>query len=168
MASVNARETNWDGKWATIPFGLINQVNPDLKLTLSPIKRGTTGKHVLGHFISALEGDVSVEIPAPSLTIIKAMTPWYSTGTQIFFVPPAMNVNLYTFAQPLVLHPHDVDAADLTQDLTLVKAAPMSAFNLTRDGDKEEIWKLMFFPYPDFDQLVASPPVVSYGYLGHP
>jgi hypothetical protein len=165
MASPNARLTSWDATWNSVSLGLVNKVNPDLKIVKKPIKRGTTGGHVLGKFYITLEGQVSVECPAATLATMKSMTPWYASGTQILFFPPTLNAVDYSNAHQLVLHPHD-KAADLSEDMIFLKAVPASALNMERDGDNEEVWKVMFDFYPDFDQLTASPPVVAFGYMG--
>lgn len=164
MANPNARLTDWDATWNSVPLGLLNKVKPDIKIEKEPIKRGTTGKHILGHFITAGTMVISAEIPAPTLAIVRSLCPWFTSG-QVNMLPTAMNVNLYTYVQTLTLHPHDVPIATTTEDNIFPKAVPMWAFNLERDGDKEEIWTIEFIVYPDFDQLIASPPVVSYGYI---
>lgn len=163
MSNPNARLTSWDAIWNAVPLGLLDKVKPDIKLEMEPIKRGTTGKHILGHFITASTIKITAEIPAPTLAIVRSMCPWFTSG-QVPMMPAAMNVDAYTYAQSLTLHPHDVVSAT-TEDMIFPKTVPMWAFNLERDGDKEEVWQIQFIVYPDFDQLIASPPVVSYGYI---
>jgi hypothetical protein len=166
MGASNIRRTAWDVTWNSVALGLVDEVNPDLKLMMEPITAGTFGKITLGHRIIGLEGKVSVVVREVILAKIKALAaPWWSTGS-VPIAPETFNSDSYALAQLLTLHPHDVAAGTTDQDLTLVKTVPLQPYRVKRDGTKDDMWSVDFEVYPDRSQMEASPPKLVYGYIG--
>lgn len=166
MGSTNLRRTNWDPTWSSTALGLQNKVNPDLKLMLDPITTGTTGKVILGYRIVGLEGKVSIVVRETTLALIRKLAaPWWSSGL-VPLVPSAINVDLYSYAALLTLHPHDLGAGTVTEDINLLKTVPVNAYHLERDGVKDDEWMVDFMVFPDRSLLEASPPTLVYGYIG--
>ena len=162
----NPRITNWDVVWSSYSLGLVNEVQPDIKLITTPVTRGTTGKKVvLDDFVSAVDAKVKVKIPDIAAALIKELCPWIGSGAQ-YLAPSVPNTLLYQYAALLTLHPHDIAAATTTEDLSFPKAVPFSLFDLKRDGDKESDWEVEFKVYPDFTKLTAGTPILCYAYLG--
>lgn len=162
------RNTNWDGVWGTFNLGLVNEVDPDIKLVCEPITRGTTGKVELGDYAIATAGMVKFQIPDINPTLLTTLNPWMADGDGQVLMPATPNKDMYAYAQILNLHPHDIAAGTVTEDLNFVKAVPMSCINIKRDGQdpKKGIWEATFKLYPDRTKLFASPPKLVYGYLG--
>lgn len=162
------RRTSWDPTWNGWEMGTNMSATPDLKITLKPIKRGQTGDLILGHWITGMEGMISIECADMTRLLQEKMFPWFagSAGVDsIPLLPSGLNVNLYSYAQELILHPHD--GADAKQDLHLIKAVPVSAVKLPkRDGIKDDLYNIDFYVYPDVSRIQASPPEVIYGYVG--
>lgn len=162
------RRTFWKILWgdsSAYDMGLMQDVDVNLSVKLDPITTGTTGMHVIGHRIVALDGQIVASAVECDLTTIQKMIPWYSSGS-IPLLPAAANVDLYSYAQLLNLHPTDIAAATHTQDLNLIKATPLWAYKVKRDGRKDEVWQIPFMIYPNRTKLLATPQVIEYGYVG--
>jgi hypothetical protein len=159
------RRTAWDVTWNANGLGTVYEVNPDLKLITDPIRRGTTGKVILGHWIIGLEGVIKVQCADLTLPLQQQMFPWWTSGA-IPLVPETPQQNMYQYAQELVLHPHDLPAATTTEDVHLIKTVPMQILNIKRDGVKDEVFEVTFQPYPDLSRLQAATPFLDYGYIG--
>jgi hypothetical protein len=163
------RRSAWDIKWHNIGLGTVYGVKPDLKLILDPIKRGTTGKIILGHWIIGLEGSIKAALADVTRQQMEIACPWFAGVTGVDSVPltpMTVNTNLYSYAQELILHPHDLPATSLKEDIHLIKAVPMQIPNMDRDGEKDDAFNTEFTFYPDLSRLQASPPVLVYGYIG--
>ena|SRR5689334_9099638 len=161
--AANLRRTSYQALWgdsSPFDFGFVDLVNPALDLKLDPIQTGTTGKLILGYRPVALEGYVSLIVREITLTMLQKAAPWWSSGA-IPLIPSAANVDLYTYAQLLKLHPVD-QGATTTQDLNLVKAVPMQAFKLQRDNKNDDAYELRYCFFPDRSQL----PSIVYGTIG--
>jgi hypothetical protein len=159
----NLRRTFYQVLWGDsgpFDFGLLDTVDPALDLKLEPITSGTTGKLILGQRVVGVEGYVSIQVRETTLTMLQKVTPWWSSGA-IPLVPAAANVDLYTYAQLLTLHPGDQGVVT-TQDLKLTKAVPAQAFKLRRDNKSDDVYELRFTFFPDRAQL----PNVVYGTIG--
>ena len=164
----NARRTAWDVTWHAIALGTVYLVQPDLKLVLDPITRGTTGKIVLGHWANGLEGSIKCQFADVARTIQEVNVPWFAgvAGTDSIPLTPATPyTNLYQYAQELILHPHDLTSSN-KEDVHLLKAVPIQLPNMKRDGKSDDVYEGEFYFYPDLTQLQASPPVLKYGYIG--
>jgi hypothetical protein len=160
----NPRETDYLCTWGSYALGQTQKVTPALKMKLEPIKRGSTGQHVLGHFIVALEGTIKIQCADITASLIDQLCPWVSSGAYPL-IPLAMNQDLYSYAAQLTLHP--LDKSDTTEDLVILHASCLSIPDqIERDGMKPDVWEIEFQPYPDRTKLLASPPVVHYGYVG--
>ncbi len=153
---------DWDVSFKTTGLGLVDSVKPDLKYTLDDIKAGSTGKLILGERFVGLTGTIKVVVRQITTEMLQAVMPWYPSLT------PPLNADLYAAAGPLVLHPSYLPASDVTQDQTLVKAVPISAYNLARDGEKDDAFEVTFNIYPDRASLLAAEPVLTYGRVGAP
>jgi|SRR5579884_1341768 len=163
------RRTAWSVTWNAWGLGVSGKTKPDLKLTLTPIKRGTTGPFVLGDWISNVDGLINCEIKDIDRVIQEKLIPWFSgvSGTDsIPIIPTGLNTNLYTYAQELILHPVDMGSSTI-QDIHITKAVPLSCVNLERDGDHDDVWNATFKAYPDVSQITATTPAVKYGYIGN-
>lgn len=162
-----ARRTDWDVTWKKVPAGLVDEVDPALKIDLAPIKFGTTGDHVLGYWIKSVTGDIKVEFRQISLGVFEAYTPWGNGSGSILLLPTSPNIDLYAFADLLTLHPHDMP--DTSEDMNFLKASPTSLpAAITRNGSKDDVWKLSFCVFPDRDLITGSPGVIAYGWIGDP
>lgn len=161
------RRTTWAPKWNGNALGTTMEVDPALKLQMEPITRGTTGKIVLGYWITGLEGSIKCTLPDISSTLLTNLLPFTAgaAGGSAPLHPVGFNVNLYSLAQELVLHPVDL-GADVSQDLHFPKSAPVNPVNVKRDGTKDDLWQVEFVIFPDLSQLIASSPKVVMGYMG--
>lgn len=163
------RRTAWDVKFNGYGLGTTYEVDPsNLKVTLEPIKRGTTGNITLGWWILGIEGTLKVQVADVTREAMEKLTPWFagSTGDSIPLVPPA-NANLYDYAQLLTLHPHDLASTDHSQDLNFLKAAAVAPpIAIKRNGNTDDLWQAEFAVFPDLGQLIASGPAKVYGYVG--
>jgi hypothetical protein len=153
------RRSNYNVSWNSIDLGGVNKVDlSKLELLLEPVKIGSLGNMKLDDRFIGLKDEsiISVEIRQVTRTIIEKLVPWFSgsTGALVPLVPP-VNTLIGTYAQILLLHPRDV--ADVSQDVKLYKTVPIQAFNLTRDGTKDDVWEIMFMIYPDITKLPNNP-----------
>lgn len=165
------RRTAYQVTWATSPtptdFGFVDAVDPALDLKLDPITTGTTGKLILGWRVVGLEGTIKMQMRQTTLANFKVVMPWYVSGS-VPLVPPTPNVDLYTYAAQLQLHPVDLAAATVTEDVYMLKAVPMQSFKLKRDGKGDDIYEVSWGFFPDRTKLALDPPQVVYGYIGTP
>lgn len=155
----NTRRTNYDCTWNSVALGGVNKVDlSKLTLLLEPVKIGSLGNMKLDDRIIGLEDKamITIELREVTRAIIQKMMPWatQTTGAKLDFMP-AVNTLMASYAQALLLHPRDV--ADVSQDLSIYKATPVQAFNLTRDGTKDDVWEVMFMIYPDLTKLPNNP-----------
>ena len=159
--------TNWDVLYNSVALGGLNKVDlSKLALLLEPVKIGSLGNMKLDDRVIGLEDGalISVEIREITRAKIEAALPWVSGTTvtgRIPLLPPINTLLSNAYAHALVLHPRG--AADVNQDITLLKAVPVQLFNLSRDGTKDDVWELMFRLYPD---MSITPPANPYGYIG--
>lgn len=160
------RRTSWAAKWGAYDFGLLADVQPDIKFLMESIVTGTTGKLKLGDRFLGLDGTVKIQALQVDLQLFTATLPWQQNNTAggLILTPP-LNADLYEFADVMTLHPLDM-GTDTTEDLILVKTVPTVAMNLKRTGKADDVWDLEFHVYPDRDKLMASPPVLYYGGIG--
>lgn len=157
----NTRRTNWKVTWNSKDLGYVDKVDPSaLKLALDPINIGTIGKASLGSRFVGMEGTVKVQIREVTLAQLQQVIPWYSPGAT-FALTPTVNKDVYDYAAALVLHPEDKGAV-VTEDVTLLKAVPITVVNLARDGTKDDLWEVEFAVFPDR----ASLPSLVYGRVG--
>lgn len=157
------RRCNWNATWNTTDLGGVDDVSPNITMMVRPITIGTIGEAPLGDRFVGLEGTVEIVCREVTRVLMEKMFPWFAgtTGTSAVDLSPAVNVDLYTYAQKLTLHPTDL-AADVTaQDLELLKTVPVQGFNLSRTGRDDDGWRLVFKIYPDRSQL----PALVYGKL---
>lgn len=140
-------------------FGAVDQVNPDLMLKTKDIKVGTMGDVVLGKRLISVDGTVKVQAREIGLDKLKLAFPWWTEGTA---APLFMPGDLYDHAVKLRLHPTDLPLTDRSQDLVLVKAAPLPGMKMPRDGEKDDVWEAEFVPFPDRARF----PDKYYGYIG--
>lgn len=154
------RRTSWVPTWNGIKLGTTMEVDPQLKLMLDAIRRGTTGKVVLGHWVSGVEGTIKIQCPDVGATLFTAINPFAPS-----LAPTVFNDNLYAYAHLLNLHPLDMGATT-TEDLNFPKAAPVSCATVKRSGDKDEMLVVEFWIYPDLSQLITSTPKIVQGYQG--
>jgi hypothetical protein len=163
------RRAGWNVKWGTTPFdfGFVDKVEPALDMKLDPITTGTTGKLILGYRFVGLEGTIKIQTRETTLSAFQKAAPWWSSGS-VPVVPGALHVDLYTYADVLTLHPSDLPAATVNQDLIMLKACPMNAFKLPRDNKNDDVYELSFCLFPDRTKLAQDPPVIAYGYIGTP
>jgi len=161
MAISDSRRTNWDVTWATVALGGVDEVNPDLSLVLADIKIGTYGDMVLGQRVVDMGGLISVQLREMTRTLWATLTPWYDHGAggadptaDEVGIMPAPGVDLYTHADALILHPHDLDGAVVTEDIELYKAVPITPpAQRRRDGVSDDVWTVQFAVYPDRDKI---------------
>jgi len=157
---------NYDCTWNAVAMGAVDKVTPNLELITKEKKVGSLGNLVIGHWIIGLGGDITCEFREVDLTHFQKMMPWYVSGN-IPLVPATWHKDLYDYAATLILHPNDLPAATLTQDVVLTKCVPMFKFP-DRDGENPDKPAVKFMFYPDRSQLtVAGAPVLSYGTFGN-
>jgi hypothetical protein len=155
------KRTDWDVTWDAFAFGLVDAVNPDLKYTLDDIKAGTTGKIILGERFAGANGTIKVVARQITTELVQKVVPWYPAIT------PPLNADLYSYARLLVLHPAYLPADDPSLDMWIAKATPVSAYNLKRDGEKDDAFEIVFNIYPDREKLLlGESPELVYGGIG--
>jgi hypothetical protein len=160
------RLTNWSVKWATVDFGLVDRVTPNIELVTKEMKAGSIGDVKIGEWVIGLTGTITVELRELDVVTRQKLSPWWTTGS-ISLNPTTYHQDLYAYAALLTLHPLDVAAATHTQDLNLLKAVPKFK---EMEGDGNESNKIVaeFEFYPDRTQLLATTPLLVYGYIGDP
>jgi hypothetical protein len=161
--TIKARKTAWYVFWNNNCPGTVMKVQPGLKYKLEPIKRGTTGLIVLGHFVTHLEGAPKIQFADVDGSLVKLLLPWQTNG-EIF--PPTPNSDLYQWAQPLILHPADLPLDNNGEDLTLAKTVPSTPYELPRDGEKDDMYEVEFQVYPIREKILGVPPQAIYGWVG--
>src|SRR5687768_9455035 len=108
---------NWTKAGGTLyDFGLIDKVTPNLEMVTLPKKAGSIGDVELGEWIIGLRGTIQVEAREIDLTLLQKLCPWWSTGS-ISLLPSTWHQDLADYAGLLTLHPNDIAAATVTQDL---------------------------------------------------
>jgi hypothetical protein len=160
-----SRKTAWDVQLGNFGFGTMGSVDPTgMKFVLEPIWRATTGgkKVVMGHFIVGMEGVLKAQVMDVTLAAYQAATPWWSSGS-IPLSPLTQNTDLYSYAEPLVFHPHDM--GDATEDITFPKAVILTPAGAPkRDAEGNDVWDIEFMPYPDRASILTGS--LKYGYIG--
>jgi hypothetical protein len=151
----NIRRCNWDVTWNAVPLGGVDEVDPDMELLTEPITVGSIGKVELGSRYIGLNALIKVQLREVTRTAMEKLLPWFagSPGAAINLAP-AINVDLYTYAQTLLLHPTS-GASGTTEDLNFPKAVPMQSMKLKRDGENDDVWDIIFKIFPDRSQLPA-------------
>jgi hypothetical protein len=161
------RRTNWDASWKGQSLGLVDEVFPDIDLVLKPIRVGTLGPIDLDERVEALKCQVKIQVREIALAVFQQLCPWYGGTGSIPGVPLKPGQRLYEYAGALVLHPHDLPATDLSEDLNFVKAVPVTPpAKLKRDGTKEDVFEIVMHAYPDWGTLQAAEPELRYFYIG--
>lgn len=160
------RRTMWATTFGTTDLGFADEVAPDLKLMLEPIVVGSMGKVKLGSRYVGLSPDSKVTVDLRETGTLRAtlqkLMPWATqTAGALLTLTPPVNVDLYTYAAALVLHPIDKGAV-LDEDISLLKACPVNAYNIKRDGQKDDVWRVEFEPYPDRSQF-STTGILVYG-----
>ena len=122
---------------------------------------------VLGHRFLGLMGEIKIDVLEIGPELFAKVFPWAVPGPSGLSLTPPLNVDLYDYARLLVLHPTD-RPGDNTEDLWLAKAAAASRMDVTKSGQKDDMWQIGFQIYPDRDFLFAEPPEVVYGGIGTP
>jgi hypothetical protein len=155
---------NWVPTWNGQPLGYCDDTDPGLTALYDAIGAGTLGKIRMGDRFVGLEGDITLMMREPTLSIIETMIPWGVDGNGEYLISPPINTDMYTYAQLLNLQPSSrVAASDHTLDLNLVKAVPIhvpNAFKLT--GKQDDVMPVKFRIYP----LRTALPAIIYGYIG--
>jgi hypothetical protein len=161
----------WLITWASFALGLID--DPDtsqIKFILDPIKTGTTGKTKIGERFIGLEGDIICDCRESTRGLIWEMLPW-NTGTDsggaVVLTPP-LNVDLFTYAQPLRLHAQS-DGSSNARDLVLGLATPVHGYKAQRQNTKDDFWRMTFTIYPSRTNLIpvgTNTASLSYGTAG--
>jgi hypothetical protein len=161
---LNNYVVSWGASGSQYSFGAVDKVTLQLPLKTKPIKVGSMGDIELGQRVIGIADGAKVQIEARQidLTFLQKMHPWWSSGS-IAKTPAAAQVDLYTYAQLLTLHPNDVAAGTFTQDVNLLKAVPMLS-DEGRDGVGDGKDLVDFWIFPDR----ASFPTIVYGYYGTP
>ncbi|MGB7157120.1 MAG: hypothetical protein WBD40_03575 [Tepidisphaeraceae bacterium] len=156
---------NYDLKWGSYDFGLMDKVKPDIRMKTLPKKAGSIGDVELGEWIIGLEGTISGEVREIDVVTYQKLMPWWVSG-DISLLPAVWHKDLYDYAAKLVLHPNDLPALTTTQDITLLKAVGMFV-PAERDGGTPDKMMATFKFYPDRAQLVTSGSLLlAYGYIG--
>jgi hypothetical protein len=157
----NTRKGAWDVTWNSVAIGAVDEVDPTgLMIKLDEIKVGSMGDTVLGRRIIGLEGVIKVQMREIVVANLQALMPWWSSGA-IALNPAANNVDVYTYAELLNLHPQE-EGASTALDINLLKVFPKIPVGWKRDGNNNELISIEFEPYPDRDQF----PLKVYGYVG--
>lgn len=161
-----AKRSNWLVNFNGTDAGLMDEVNPALKLVFEPITTGTTGKkNILGHRFVGVSGTIKLQCRQMSDALYALFAPWHDGNGPLPLTPPA-NSDLYDFAKPLILHPDDA-GEDTSQDLVFPKASPMSVpAAIKKDGGKDDTWEVELAVYPPREQMAANPRNISVGYIG--
>lgn len=166
MDATKTRLTNWSVKWkqagagSAFDFGGVDNVKPNIKIVTKDVKIGTTGAAVLGKRIVSLTGTVSAELREIDLTTLQKLMPWFTSGS-IPLIPATVHKDMYDYAGLLTLHPDDLAADVLTQDLNLLKAVPTFT-PMDGDGENDNFILAEWEFFPDRAQL----PSLNYGYVG--
>lgn len=160
---------NWTKAGGTIyDFGLLDLVEPNFELITAPIQVGSIGDVPLGEWILGLKGKITTALREIDLTTYQKLCPWWASGS-ISLIPTAVKADLYQYAGLLTLHPTDIAAATVTQDINLLKAVPRPIALMKRDGKKKEEQLVVEWTFwPDRAQLTQASPLMVYGYIGTP
>ena len=163
----NTRRTNWNPTWSGTSLGYVDEVDPDFEIDTESVMVGTFGKMVLGERIVGIKGKIKVQVRESTLAIMQTLCPWWSSGI-IPLTPTGLNIDYYTYADVLTLHPADLAVATVNQDLNFLKAVPIRppAGNFKRSGEKDDVWPVEFLVFPDRTKLALDPPQMVYGYVG--
>jgi len=151
-------------KWNSNDLGWVDKVEPKIELITKEKKVGSLGDVAIGEWFVGLKGVVSIEFREPCLDLAQKLMPWWSSG--VINMSPAMSVDLYTYAQRLILHPREIAAGTLTNDLSFLKAVPHKPYQVNRDGNTPDVWALDFVLFPDLSKLATVGLV--WGYVGDP
>lgn len=151
----NLARDAWDASWGDTPvyLGYSDNINPDIQRQYDEIKVGSLGKQLLGERCVGITAVITVEVREVTRTTIENLHPWFTgtTGTDVITLNPPIGVDMYDYAELLRLHPRS--QTDKHLDLIAPKAVPVTAFNLSRNGQSDDIWSVVFHCYPDRDQL---------------
>jgi hypothetical protein len=154
------RRDMYNVSWNSVDLGGLDGVKPEFKMLLDPIKIGSLGKAKVGDRFVGLGEDAKVTIKIRETANgtlrgrLQKLMPWatQTTGAELALTP-AVNVDLYSYAQALVLHPRGAAAVD--EDLTLLKTVPVRAHEIPRTGTEDDVWEVEFLIYPDRSSLPA-------------
>jgi hypothetical protein len=106
--------------------------------------------------------EISVEVREVTRPASTCSTPGRPVGDgRRWSSGPAPGALLAQYAQALVLHPRDITAARPRTSRS-TRRCRCRSFNLSRDGTKDDVWKVVFKIYPDLTKLPANP----YGKVG--
>lgn len=147
-------------------FGLLDDVQPDIKHVTEQIMTGSTGKIVLGERFVGLGGSIKVQLRQLTRAMIAATLPWADASGPALTLTPPLNGDFYSYAAPLALHPLILPADDKSMDINFVRAAPVTAVNIKRTGKQDDVWDFEFNIFPHRPSLLASPPDAFWACLG--
>lgn len=156
------RRTNWKCTWNATDLGYVDEVTPELSYMLEAITVGSIGKAKLGERFLGLSGDtIKIQVRECTRAVVEKLLPWFTgtTGSAEIALTPPINTDIYTYAQALVLHPEDLAAGTVNEDVELYKAVPVSAWPMKRNGQQDDVWEVTFRIFPDRTQL----PALKYG-----
>jgi hypothetical protein len=162
-----SRRTNFQCLWkATSPndLGLVDDVDPSgVKLILDPIMTGSTGKkNKLGDRVVGFEGLIKIQLRQLNLNNYETLMPWAATAP--YALTPLLNVDMYSFADQLTLHPVDMLTAT-TEDIIFTNAVPITLPLPKRTGGNDDLWEMTFAIYPNRTTMSTTPLVISPGNL---
>ncbi|HUX16908.1 MAG TPA: hypothetical protein VMW52_10580 [Phycisphaerae bacterium] len=152
--------------WATITWDVKDlgyTGKPTVKVTPEYIDKTTaqTGKVVLGANFVGATADLVFPLYKTDLEMLRAVMPGYVEGEAFYLLPTALGGDLYDRAKLLTLHP--LAAGESTEtDINILKAAPIGALELARDGQGHDVLPVVFRFFPDRSQL----PKLVWGYIG--
>lgn len=138
----NSRRTMYDVTWNAYDLGGLDDAKLDLAMLLAAIKIGSLGNVKVGDRFIGLTDDAKITLILRETirATIQKLVPWatQTAGAELVLTPP-VNTDLYTYAQPLILHPRDrtEQTPSTDQDIELYKTVPISGedFEIFGPGD---------------------------------
>ena len=131
---------------AAVDVGCVDEPELVSKPDLKPITVSHFGSTRLGDRAVGREIHIKFKLREITLANLKRQMPWGSAEAGWAVCPPN-GVDIYTYAQAVVLHPDD--AADASEDIIARKAAPVTGVNLKGDGEKDATIDFDLVCYPD-------------------
>jgi hypothetical protein len=145
--------STWQPLWNSVGLGATAKVDPSkLKFVYSDILTDVTGKVPIGQRFIGIKGSIILSLQQLNPTLIGLVAPWLASGE----MQPAVNTDMYSFAQVLQLHLATAGPTDYTNDFFFRKAVPISMPAIAKDGTKEDVLDIEFAIYPDRSTLTAG------------
>src|SRR4051812_25870099 len=121
--AANLRKFNYSAVWNGVDLGYTNATVIDPQLAFTDKKVGSLNGVTLGAWTKGADPFVELEFSEITRTMMEKLSFWFagSAGQAIKLVPP-LGIDIYTYAQLLVLHPSDLAAGVTSQDPNLLKA----------------------------------------------